>query len=273
MSSGFDNEINKMAIVQLMRGNTAEYPITRPECVVFPDGTTASSRILDLEEGVNVMYLAYISGYEKYHKDNGNNPPMFKDKDTFHAYQSANLDSVKKSYESIIVKGVNNSLYDFYSYTTTEHAHSDAPTVQVEERPGEAPYNFNMKHFSSLMAGYAPKMIKMDTGYEPVEYDRFIFLDTVVLSAEEASDKFGTQQDESVKALKLVMGLSDPNADENNVCELYFCPSCKTQPFTFFDDWENVTIEDKSMTVYTSKCFITNPYIVEINQMGNTQPV
>ena len=48
---------DKMAIVQLMKGRTAEYPITRPECVVFPDGTTASSRIYDLEDGINVYYL------------------------------------------------------------------------------------------------------------------------------------------------------------------------------------------------------------------------
>lgn len=267
---------DKMAIVQLMKGSTAEYPITRPECVVFPDGTTASSRIYDLEDGINVMYNTYKSGYTKYHLDNGNNPPMFMDKDTFHAYQSANLDSIKKSYESIIVKGVNNSLYDFQSYSTTEHAHEDAPTIQVEERPNENPYDFSMKHFSSLMAGYAPRMIKMATGSssdETVNYDRLIFMDTVVLSAEEAFEKFGIQPDQDnpvkVKVLKLVMGLSDPNADEDNVCELYFCPSCKTQPFKFFDNWDNVTIEDDSMTVYTSKCFITNPYIVKLNQMGN----
>ena len=266
---------DKMAIVQLMKGSTAEYPITRPECVVFPDGTTASSRIYDLEDGINVMYNAYKSGYTKYHLDNGNNPPMFRDKDTFHAYQSANLDSIKKSYESIIVKGVNNSLYDFQSYSTTEHAHEDAPTIQVEERPNENPYDFSMKHFSSLMAGYAPRMIKMTTG-EPnvtINYDRFIFMDTVILSADEASSKFGEQGETPVKVLKLVMGLSDANADPGNVCELYFCPSCLTQPFVYFDGIEGVDILENDVKIYTSKCFVTNPYIVGINQMGNTQPV
>ena len=244
-----DNNINKIAIVQLMKGNTAEYPITRPECVVFTDGTTASSRIQDLEEGVNVMYDAYRNGHDKFHTDNGSNPPMFKDKYTFHAYQSANLDNIKKSYVSILVKGVNNKTYDLELGSKTSSSHEGDPTVQVEET-SNVYYNFSMKHFSSLMAGYVPNMIKVTTSTdETINYDRFMFMDTVVLSEDDASTKFGTQHG-SVKALKLVMGLSDSNAQQDDYCELYFCPSCET---------------GSEQNTYTFKCFITNPYIVRVN--------
>ena len=245
-----DNKITSMAIVQLMKNNTAEYPITRPECVVFPDGTTTNSRILALEDGINVMYDAYKSGYDKYHDIDKNNPPMFSDKNIFHAYQSANLDSIKKSYESILVKGVNNSLYDFALSSSIVQANEGDSTVQVEEVPGMF-FNFSMKHFSSLMAGYAPKKIKVysNSYNNTLDYGRFIFMDTVILSADEARQKFGVENG-PIKVLKLVMGVEGTTDNTNNVCELYFCPSCE---FT------------TDVKTFVARCFVTNPYIVNIN--------
>lgn len=245
-----DNRITNMAIVQLMKNSTAEYPITRPECVVFPDGTTANSRILALEDGINVMYDAYKSGYAKYHNIDDDNPPMFIDKNIFHAYQSANLDSIKKSYESILVKGVNNSCYNIALSSSVNQANEGDATIQVEETPGVF-FNFSMKHFSSLMAGYAPKMIKMysDSYNNTLDYGRLIFMDTVILNATEAMQMFGAENG-PVKVLKLVMGIEGTTDNTNNVCELYFCPSCK------------ITVD---VETFVARCFVTNPYIVDIN--------
>ena len=265
MSTTENNNTEKFTIVKLMKNNTVEYPVTRPECVIFKDGTTVASHITSIENGVDLTNQTYQTGCDVYLGSNVTNVvnvPMFSDKDIFHAYQAINLDNMKKSYYAITCNNVVNRWYPFKTYDIVGDYTNGANVLGVIENEGDNKVHFSLKHFASLMYGYAPQSIRITSGTNTpdIVYDKLISMNVENVHAEDIGGDSGNLT--SVKVIKLVMGKNDSNANPNDICEFYISPSIK-KDLIYEVDGEPVVYGDG----YFPGCFVKNSYIEEINQI------
>lgn len=229
-----------IAIVKLMRDNVVEYPITRPECVIYPDGTTLSSHIESLEDGATTLYNVYKN-------DNTQSRPvytnaLFKDEKSFRSYFISSMDCIKRPYYSYNVNGSTGIMY------TWDYASSipDTGSITAKKYSTDSDVEFfNMKHFMLMMNGCAPTSIFV--GSEQYTVLRSI---DVVQTPDDFlacinSNYQSVTHDVSV-SLKISMGKASPLAD-NDYVDMYFIPSF----------------------VYNGSCFglcyVINPYTNALN--------
>ena len=263
--SNTTNNNEKFTIVKLMKNNTVEYPVTRPECVIYKDGTTVASRLSELENGVDVTYNTYRTGCDKYLTTNATgvqNVSMFNDKDSFHAYQTICLDSIKKSYYALTCNNVNDVWYTFKITDSVNDYVNGNNVLGVIENSGDNSVCFSIKHFASLMYGYAPQQIRIITGSgtSDIVYDKLISMDVEICQSNTiGGDAYDSQP---IKVIKLVMGKTSTGTNSNDVCEFYFTPSMKKDMVSNVNG-ESVVYDDG----YFAGCYIKNAYIKSLNTL------
>ena len=216
------------SIVKLLKNNKVEYPITRPECVVYTDGTTLYQEM----ENAKDLYYSW-----RVYKNNLNETDvMFNDINIYHEYYSATVNTVRRKYHAIAING---SMASFYPWgkmkDDTEYEGAYCSVIEDNDSEG---VRFTMKHFVSLMGGYAPDMIISDG----VVYDIFVSMKEDVY----------VEDDKRYACLKLVMTRENQNEYNGykDQIELAFIP-------TYIDpDTQGVI----------SVVIATNPLIIEFNR-------
>lgn len=234
-------DIQDIAVVKLMRGNVVEYPITRPECVIYLDGTTVSSHIESLEDGATTLYNVYKN-------DNGQSRPVgtnmfFKDEESFRSYFISSIDCIKYPYYSYNVNGSTGMMYT-WGYANGIPDVGSSITAKKYSTDSDVEY-FNMKHFMLMMNGCAPNNIFVGTE----QYSVLRSIDVVSTPDDFItcinSNYQSVEYDVSV-SLKISMGKTSPLAD-NDYLDMYFIPSF----------------------VYNGSCFglcyVINPYVNVLN--------
>jgi hypothetical protein len=220
---------NEFSIVKLKKNGAIEYPITRPECVIYPNGETVHQKIEQLEDGASVVWQVYDGGNRKCYSGDA---LMFNKEESFQIYYSSMMNNVMRSCYSIEVVGSDNDWYD-WCYTEGEQGTGNYMWVKNHQQDNDSDrVKFSMKHFASLMHGYAPNCVILGSEGGRKVYDRFVYLDSETLTKSEYDNKnypikydiFG--DNDKIRYVKLIMGTSNPSAYENYVdqIELSFFP-------------------------------------------------
>jgi hypothetical protein len=164
------------SIIKLRKGDVVQYPITRPELVMYDFdeskgyAETVYSKISDLEKGRNDYFYAYNTAYNNYIIDK-NEPKLFLDKDTYSSYLAAKDDTINKKIKRILIPSVIGDVMSWshrkYSVSNqnTETSDNFAVWFYYEDIDSESTSLvnndklFTMKHFVSLMNGNLPDEI------------------------------------------------------------------------------------------------------------------
>lgn len=163
------------AVVKLRKGDVVQYPITKPELVIYdldPSkgyAETVYSKIFALEQGRKNNYNAYNTTYDEY--VNGvDEPKLFLTEEIYSYYLVAQHDTISKKIKRILVP---NTIGDVLSWSQYKDPRDNGTSFTVndfaawfyyEGEPGvgadsDSDKLFSMKHFVSLMNGNAPDEI------------------------------------------------------------------------------------------------------------------
>lgn len=200
---------NNYVISKLQKNGKIEYPVTRPECVMYPDNTTVYDKIETLMNGASIVWGVYDNGL---HEQHINTPHMFKDSGVLMRYFSIMMDNAIGSIYSIEVNGSNNDIYSWSFDNLMESG------CYVVEKEGDERVPFNMKHFMWLMNGKVPVRVVTDVyeGNDGKVYNNLEYFGNDYLEV--------FQDDYSFKCIRLTMTPSEP-FDDNDKINLYFIPS------------------------------------------------
>jgi hypothetical protein len=221
---------NEFAIVKLKKNGTIEYPVTRPECVMYPDGSTVYGRIDRLEKGANVVWGVYESGNKSYYP---NDAIMFTDEYRFKEYYSAMMNNVMKSYYSYEVALTNEDVYPWSSVDDNQISGNRLYVRNYQSDTDDKRTVFSTKNFACLMHGYAPSKVITDMTdvLKGKTYDIIDYLDAYIATENDFIDDIISKP---TRCVKLVMKSQNP-ADfiHNGITykdqvEMYFFPEYKT---------------------------------------------
>lgn len=173
------------AIVKLLKDDVVQYPITKPECIVYePDGNgeapTVRKKIEDLENGRRNYFNAYSNAFDEYADDK--RVKLFRDEDIYAYFLVAQHESVNQKLKRILIpslivkeQGGSNVVWNWsrfeksgtmqqdpYATITNFGAWFEYDGDDVADNvPTGDKHLFTMKHFVSLMNGNAPMEIKV----------------------------------------------------------------------------------------------------------------
>lgn len=229
------SERNGFSIVKLQKNGITEYPVTRPECVVFNDGTTVAGRILQLEDGAKVMWQVYKSVIAS--------ESMFTDESVFHEYVAMSFNCLKKSYHGLYYNNSNDACFLWSKNDTVidngyviENSTDDVDDTNKRRA-------FTLEHFISIMNGFVPKQIVIPRdAYRDNDsvYDRLVSVKSVNFSVRDdinSNNKHYYGDKESVRGIELIMGkTSSPNDNTSDVIVLMFIPCFVAQASPGSDD-------------------------------------
>lgn len=160
------------AIVKLRKGDVVQYPITKPQLVMYDldeekgYAETVYTKIDALERGRKNYFNAYSVAHDEY-VNGKQEPKLFINEDVYALYLAAQNDTVMKKIKRLLVP---NNIGDILSWSTYKDPRNDGGNFTVndfavwfyyEGEPGteadsDSEKLFSMKHFVSLMNGNAP---------------------------------------------------------------------------------------------------------------------
>jgi hypothetical protein len=256
---------NEFAIVKLKKNGTIEYPVTRPECVMYPDGSTVYGRIDRLEKGANVVWGVYESGNKSYYP---NDEIMFTDEYRFKEYYSAMMNNVMKSYYSYEVTLSNEDVYPWSSVDDDKMPGNRLYVRNYQTDGDDKRTIFSTKNFACLMHGYAPSIVVTDSTevYEGKTYDIIEYLDAYIATEDDFFNKEIVTK--PTRCVKLIMKPQSPadytynGTTYKDQVEMYFFPEYKTDIDMTTESGSDATQKG----VYTrGATVVRNPAIVARN--------